>query len=42
MSVGAINMANIGLVLNNSVDSVNSFRWLHYETFQRRSLVAIR
>ena len=35
-------MANRGLVLNNSVDSVNSFLWLHYEIFQRRSLVAVR
>ena len=35
-------MANRGFVLNNSVGSVNLFLWLHYETFQRRSLVAVR
>jgi hypothetical protein len=42
MSVGAINMANRGLVLNNSIGSVNLFRWEHYETIQRGSLAAIR
>ncbi len=30
-------MAHRGLVLNNSVDSVNSFRWVHYGNIQRRS-----
>jgi len=42
MSVGAINMANRGLVLNNSVGSVNLFPWVHHEYFQRGSLAAIR
>jgi hypothetical protein len=27
---------------NNLVISMNSFRWLHYETNQRRSLAPIR
>jgi hypothetical protein len=29
-------------VFNNSVGSVNLFPWVHYETFQRRSLVPVR
>ena len=42
MSVGAINMANRGLVFNNSVGSVNLFPWVHHETIQRGSLAAVR
>ena len=42
MSVGAINMANRGIVFNNSVGSVNLFPWVHYETIQRGSLAANR
>ena len=42
MSVGAINMANRGLVFNNSVGSVNLFPWVQHETFQRGSLAAVR
>jgi hypothetical protein len=42
MSVGANNMANKVFVLNNSVDSVNSFRWVHVESYRRRSLAPIR
>jgi hypothetical protein len=38
MSVGAINIACNGLVLNNSVGSVNLFPWVHYETIQRGQL----
>ena len=38
MSVGAINMANRGLVLNNSIGSVNLFPWVHYDTIQRGQL----
>jgi hypothetical protein len=38
MSVGAINIASRGLVLNNSVGSVNLFPWVHYETIQRGQL----
>ena len=38
MSVGAINMANRGLVLNNSVGCVNLFPWVQYETIQRGEL----
>jgi len=30
-------MANRGFVFNNSVDSVNLFPWVHYETIQRGS-----
>jgi len=41
-SVGAIYMANRGSVFNNSVGCVNLVRWLHGETFQRRSLCASR
>ena len=35
-------MASRGMLLNNSVDSVNSIPWVHYEIIQRGSLVAIR
>ena len=35
-------MANGGLELNNSVGSVDQFRWLHYDTYQRRSLAPVR
>ena len=38
MSVGAIYIAGRGLVLNNSVGSVNLFPWVHYETIQRGQL----
>ena len=38
MSVGAINMANRGLVLNNSVGSVNLFPWVHYDNWSRGQL----
>ena len=38
MSVGAINIASRGLMLNNSVGSVNLFPWVHYETIQRGQL----
>jgi hypothetical protein len=38
MSMGAIYIANRGLVFNNSVDSVNLFPWVHYETIQRGQL----
>jgi hypothetical protein len=30
-------MANKVFVLNNLFDSVNSFRWLHDDIYQRRS-----
>ena len=40
MSVGAINIADRGFVLNNLVDSVNLFPWVHHETIQRGSLAA--
>jgi hypothetical protein len=42
MSVGAINMASKVFVLNNSVDSVNSVRLVHYDNIQRGSLAPIR
>jgi hypothetical protein len=42
MSVGAINMANRGFVLNNFVFSVNLFRFVHFESYQCGSLAAIR
>ena len=42
MSVGAIYMANRGIVLNNSFDSVNMFRFVNYETYHRGSLAAVR
>jgi hypothetical protein len=42
MSVGAINMANRGFVLNNSVGSVNLVRWVQYDTLSRRSLAPVR
>ena len=35
-------MANGGLVLNNLIGNVNLFPWVHYETYQRRSLAPIR
>jgi len=35
--VRAINMANIDFVFNNSVGSLNLFRWLHDGSYQRRS-----
>jgi hypothetical protein len=38
MSVGTINMASRGLVLNNSFGGVNLFPWVHYETIQRGQL----
>jgi hypothetical protein len=37
MSVGTLIMANRGSLLNNLIDSVNSFRYVHYETYQCRS-----
>jgi hypothetical protein len=42
MGVLQFNMANKVFVLNNFVDSVNSFRWLQFESNQRRSLAPIR
>jgi hypothetical protein len=34
--LGTLNMARIGFSLNNFFFSVNSFRWVHLESFQRR------
>jgi len=42
MSVGAINIANRGFVLNNLVGRVNLPPWVHYETIQLGSLAAVR
>ncbi len=42
MSVGTLRMANRGIVLNNVIDSVNSFRLVHYENIQRGSLAPVR
>jgi hypothetical protein len=42
MSVGAINMANRGFVLNNLIGSVNLLTWVHHVTIQRGSLAAVR
>jgi hypothetical protein len=42
MGVGAIYIANKGLVLNNLVISVNSVRYQQLENYQRRSLAPIR
>jgi hypothetical protein len=39
--VGTIYIACRGLVLNNSIGSVNQFPWVHHETIQRGSLAAI-
>jgi hypothetical protein len=36
--VGAIYIASKGMVLNNSVGSVNLFPWVHHETIQRGQL----
>jgi hypothetical protein len=41
MSVGAINMANRGSV-GKETSSKNSFRWVHVDSYQRRSLVPVR
>jgi hypothetical protein len=38
MSVGAIYIASRGLVLNNSVGSVNLFPWVHYDNWSRGQL----
>jgi hypothetical protein len=42
MSVGAINIALGVFVLNNLIDSMNSFRLLHYDNYQRGSLAPVR
>jgi hypothetical protein len=42
MGVLQFNMAGKVFVLNNLIISVNSFRWLHHETYQRRSLAPVR
>jgi hypothetical protein len=40
--LGALNMANISISLNNKLFSMNLFRWVHFESYQRRSLAPIR
>ena len=42
MSAGAIYIGRKVFVLNNFVCSMNSVRWIHYESIRRRSLAAIR
>ena len=40
MGASAKFMANIGISLNINIFSMNSFRWLHFETYQRRSFLS--
>jgi N-acetyl-anhydromuramyl-L-alanine amidase AmpD len=40
--LGTLNMASIGISLNNFFFSMNSLRWLHFENYQRRSLAPVR
>jgi hypothetical protein len=42
MSVGTFGIALKVFVLNNLIDSVNSFRLVNYESYQRRSLAPFR
>jgi hypothetical protein len=41
MSVGAINIAIRGMVLNYSVGSVNLLPWVHHDTWSRCSLAPV-
>jgi len=41
MSVGAINMA-IKVLVELEISCLNAVRWLHIESFRRRSLVPVR
>jgi hypothetical protein len=40
--LGTLNMACIGISLNNFFFSVNSLPWVNAETYQRRSLAPVR
>jgi hypothetical protein len=42
MSVVRFNMASKVFVLNNFIGSVNSVRWVHYESWSRGSLAPVR
>jgi hypothetical protein len=42
MSAGTLSMASRCFVFNNKLFYMNSFRWVQFENYQRRSLVAVR